>query len=97
MNQAVLQASTEGRDLWQRQARKILAAEIRNAPPARWRNVKIEATGDFWRGRVRPRIVLVGKWLEAAGFKSGHRVEIRVRRSGVLTVRFVKEKKGGSL
>jgi len=36
------------------------------------RNLKIEATGDFWRGKVTPKIRLTGQWLEQAGFKPGH-------------------------
>ena len=52
------------------------------------RNLKIEATGDFWRGKVTPKIRLTGQWLEQAGFKPGHRVEVRLDEPGKLTLRF---------
>ena len=42
------------------------------------RTLKIEATGDFWRKQVVPKIRLGGQWLERAGFKPGHRVEIHL-------------------
>jgi hypothetical protein len=53
------------------------------------RNLKIEATGDFWRGKVSPKIRLSGQWLERAGFKPGNRVEIQTSGDGVLTLLFV--------
>lgn len=52
------------------------------------RNLKIEATGDFWRGKVTPKIRLTGRWLEQAGFKPGHRVEVRLDEPGKLTLSF---------
>ena len=53
------------------------------------RNLKIEASGDFWRGTVTPKIRLAGQWLERAGFKPGNRVEIQISGQGTLTLRFV--------
>ena len=53
------------------------------------RTLKIEATGDFWRGTIRPKIRICGQWLERAGFKPGNRVEIRMAEQGTLTLRFV--------
>ena len=53
------------------------------------RTLKIEATGDFWRGKVTPKIRLTGQWLERAGFKPGNRVEIRMTEQGTLTLRIV--------
>ena len=53
------------------------------------RNLKIESVGDFWRGKVSPKIRLSGHWLERAGFKSGHRVEVRIDQPGSLTLRFL--------
>src|SRR5688572_26529190 len=32
------------------------------------RMIKIEADGDHWKGDVRPKIRLRGRWLERAGF-----------------------------
>jgi hypothetical protein len=52
------------------------------------RTLKIEAAGDYWRGRVVPKIRLTGKWLERAGFKPGNRVEIKSDGQGMLTLRF---------
>src|ERR1041385_6319755 len=56
------------------------------------RTLAIERTGDFFRdnqrGRVTARIRLVGQWLERAGFKPGHRVEVIVEQPGTLTLRF---------
>jgi hypothetical protein len=53
------------------------------------RNLKIEETGDFFRRTVRPKIRLTGQWLERAGFKPGHRVQVELTGEGVLTLRFV--------
>ena len=57
---------------------------------AKTRSLKIEATGDFARRRIKPRIRLMGQWLEMAGFKPGHRVEIQSSRAGELTLQFKK-------
>lgn len=61
------------------------------------RFLKIETTGDFYYGKIKPRIRLTGKWLERAGFKPGHRVEVRFDQPGSLTLRFVEQAKGGAL
>ena len=53
------------------------------------RNLKIEASGDFWRGKVTPKIRLTGQWLERAGFKHGNRVEVRLDKLGKLTLQIV--------
>jgi hypothetical protein len=53
------------------------------------RTLKIEATGDFFRGKVKPRIRLTGYWLEQAGFKAGHRVQVRSSEPGTLSVQFI--------
>ena len=52
------------------------------------RTLKIESAGDFFYGRVSPKIRLSGRWLERAGFKSGHRVEVQIGQPGTLTLRF---------
>jgi hypothetical protein len=57
------------------------------------RSLKVEATGDFWRGKIKPRIRIAGKWLEKAGFKPGHRVQILVEQPGSLTLRFLDQSK----
>ncbi len=53
------------------------------------RTLKIEATGDFWFGKVKPKIRLAGQWLEQAGFKPGCRVEVQSIQPGTLTLRFL--------
>ena len=44
---------------------------------------------DHWSDPVKPKIRLHGRWLEQAGFKPGHRVEVQVGEVGTLTLRFV--------
>jgi hypothetical protein len=56
------------------------------------RNLKIETTGDFWRRKVAPKIRLTGRWLERAGFKPGHRVQVELLETGCLRLRFVEAK-----
>ena len=53
------------------------------------RILKIEETGDFYYCKVRPRIRLCGRWLERAGFKPGHRVQVEWIEAGVLSLRFI--------
>jgi hypothetical protein len=55
------------------------------------RTLAIEAAGDFCYGKVTPKIRLAGRWLERAGFKPGHRVEVRSDQPGTITLRFVAE------
>jgi hypothetical protein len=56
-------------------------------PPIQ-RTLKIEAIGDFAYRKVKPRIRLIGHWLEQAGFKPGHRVEIHLLKPGEMTLHF---------
>ncbi len=59
-------------------------------PPisSRRRTLKIETVGDFARGKILPRIRLTGQWLEQAGFKPGHRVEINHSKAGEMVLQF---------
>ena len=57
----------------------------------RMRTLKIEAIGDFAYRRIKPRIRLSGQWLEQAGFKPGHRVEIFSSKPGELSLQFKEE------
>ena len=50
------------------------------------RLLKIEADGDRWKG-IKPKIRLMGQWLERAGFKPGTRVSVRCLDSGVIELR----------
>jgi hypothetical protein len=56
--------------------------------PAGRRSLKIEAVGDSFYRKIKPRIRLSGHWLEQAGFKPGHRAEINVSGPGALTLQF---------
>jgi hypothetical protein len=53
------------------------------------RNLKIEATGDFFKRQVLPKIRLSGKWLAEAGFQPGNRVAVEIGEQGTLVLRFV--------
>ena len=55
------------------------------------RSLKIEAVGDFAYRKIKPRIRLSGQWLENAGFKPGHRVEISSSKPGELSLQFKEE------
>jgi hypothetical protein len=54
-------------------------------PPVR--QLKIEAEGDFWKGRIKPKIRLMGRWLERAGFAQGNRVHVTCLAPGVIELR----------
>lgn len=51
------------------------------------RTLKIEASGDFWKGLIKPKIRLTGHWLERAGFRPGNRVHITYVAPGVIELR----------
>ncbi len=51
------------------------------------RTLKIEEHGDHFRGRIKPKIRLMGHWLERAGFKPGTRVSVTCLGSGVIELR----------
>lgn len=51
------------------------------------RKLKIEADGDFWRGLTKPKIRLMGRWLERAGFSPGSYVEVTCVSPGILELR----------
>jgi type I toxin-antitoxin system toxin SymE len=50
-------------------------------PPVR--TLKIEADGDRWKG-IKPKIRLMGRWLERAGFRPGNRVHITCVAPGII-------------
>ena len=58
-----------------------------SAPEKTVRTLKIEAEGDYFRGRIKPKLRLMGHWLELAGFKPGTRVAVRCLGSGVIELR----------
>jgi len=51
------------------------------------RTLKIEADGDVWKGLIKPKIRLMGRWLERAGFKPGDRVNVACVAPGVIELR----------
>ncbi len=55
------------------------------APPVR--TLKIEADGDCWKGLIKPKIRLMGGWLERAGFSPGNRVQVTCVSPGVIELR----------
>ena len=51
------------------------------------RTLKIEADGDFCRGLIKPKIRLMGRWLERAGFSPGNHVNVTFVAPGVMELR----------
>lgn len=51
------------------------------------RTLKIEADGDCWKGLIKPKIRLMGRWLERAGFKPGQRVHVTCVAPGRIELR----------
>ena len=51
------------------------------------RTLKIEAGGDVWKGTIKPKIRLMGRWLERAGFKPDTRVTVRCLAPGIIELR----------
>src|SRR5271165_93830 len=51
------------------------------------RKLKIEADGDPWKGLIKPKIRLTGRWLERAGFISGSHVHVTCVAPGVIELR----------
>ena len=54
-------------------------------PPVRL--LKIESDGDAWRGILKPKIRLTGRWLERAGFKPGEQVQVICVSTGMIELR----------
>jgi hypothetical protein len=51
------------------------------------RTLKIESTGDFWKGHMKPKIRLMGRWLEQAGFRPGKQVHVTCVSQGIIELR----------
>ncbi len=51
------------------------------------RTLKIEEDGDRFRGRIKPKIRLMGLWLERAGFRAGTRVRVTCVAPGIIELR----------
>ena len=56
------------------------------------RTLKIEAHGDAWKKLIKPKIRLMGRWLEQAGFTPGSRVQVTCLANGVIELRSTGEK-----
>jgi len=64
-----------------------LQSPTRIEPHPTVRTLQIEADGDPWKGVIRPKIRLMGGWLEQAGFRPGLRVQVTCVASGVIELR----------
>ena len=53
--------------------------------------LRIEATGDFAAGKVKPQIRLKGLWLADAGFQPGKDVQVSVLKEGLLKLEVFEE------
>ncbi len=51
------------------------------------RTLKIEEDGDFWKRPAKPKIRLMGRWLERAGFRPGSRVRVICVAPGIIELR----------
>jgi len=51
------------------------------------RTLKVEADGDPWKGLIKPKIRLMGRWLEQAGFNPGNHVQVTCIAPGVIVLR----------
>jgi len=58
-----------------------------STPFASHRTLKIEEEGDFAANRIKPKIRLMGRWLEKAGFRPGGRVQVICRAPGIIELR----------
>ena len=66
---------------------KPTTKDLRIQQPSPVRKLKIEAEGDFWKGRTKPKIRLMGLWLERAGFSPGTHVCVTCVAPGVIELR----------
>ncbi len=53
------------------------------------RTLKIEAVSGEERSKIKPFIRLRGHWLEQAGFKPGHRVQVNLVKEGEMVLQFL--------
>ena len=58
-----------------------------STPCASTRTLKIEEEGDFSAKRIKPKIRLMGRWLEKAWFSPGGRVHVVCRAPGIIELR----------
>lgn len=72
--------------------RKRLEEATARSEPTPVRTLKIEADGDPWVGAFKPKIRLIGRWLERAGFRPGSRVVVTRVAPGVLELRSTEDR-----
>ena len=65
----------------------VLPSTTRVALEPAVRTLQIEAEGDRWKGLIKPKIRLMGQWLEHAGFRPGLRVQVTCIAPGVIELR----------
>jgi hypothetical protein len=65
----------------------VLQSPTRIDPHPTVRTLQIEADGDPYKGLIKPKIRLMGRWLEEAGFTPGHRVQVTCVALGVIELR----------
>ena len=51
------------------------------------RKLKIETDGDPYKGDIKPKIRIIGRWLERAGFRPGNHVQVTCIPPGVIELR----------
>ena len=80
--------------LWERDVTGDNASELEEARASTprtcgtgYRTLKIEEDGDFWKSRAKPKIRLIGRWLERAGFSPGSRVHVTCVAPGFIELR----------
>ena len=64
---------------------QITPTEAASAPSVR--TLKIESDGDAWKGVLKPKIRLMGRWRERAGFKAAFHVQVISVAPGVIELR----------
>jgi len=60
---------------------------VGKASSQKFRTLKVQDTGDFYKKEVRPAIRLQGKWLLVAGLQPGKQVQVTNPQQGVLILK----------
>lgn len=55
------------------------------------RTLKIEADGDGWMGKIKPKLRLTGHWLEKAGFRPGTYASVTCVSTGVIQIHSLRD------
>jgi hypothetical protein len=62
------------------------SSKLRKVDPS-VRTLKIEEDGDIFKGDIKPKIRLMGRWLARAGFQPGTRVCVTCLAPGIIELR----------